>query len=87
MRAGLTTEKWITEWLNSIPQSEFKKDDSGIYYALAVNPFNSAICLVREKYGKRMAMECSVISDGLDAMTEQALMQRAMNTPPGPFDA
>lgn len=77
MRAGLTAEKWITEWLNSIPQSEFRKDDSGVYYALSMNPINSAICLVRERYGKRMAMECAVISDGFDAMTAQALMQRA----------
>lgn len=77
IRAGLTAEKWITEWLNSIPQSEFQKDDSGIYYALSVNPVNNAIALVREKFGKRMAMECAIISDGFDAMTAQALMQRA----------
>lgn len=78
MPAGVSiNEKWITDWLASIPESDFIRDESGVYYALAARPDNGVLCLVRKRYGKCFAMECAVIGEGMDSMTTQAIMQRA----------
>lgn len=49
----------IQSWLNSIPKEEFTKTKSGHYYTLAESP--NGLCLVRERYGKRIAIEVAVI--------------------------